>query len=375
MNQGEPALSRLRILIVHEWLYTRAGAERCLEQLLEIVPHAHLLAGIVTPAMRRSYAPAARAMESWVGRLPGARTHHRWFLPAHALAFRGFDTTPYDLVISLSHAFEKTIRARPGAQHLCYCFSPPRYLYDLRDAYAGRGSTPQRLALSLARAPLRAIDRAGAAGVHRFVSISRTVADRVRRAYGRESDVVYPPVAVKASVARGPREDFLLSLGRLVPYKRTDLAILAANRLGARLVVAGDGPELARLRAMAGPTVEFTGEVSEERAARLLSTCAAFVFCGEEDFGIAPLEANAHGAPVVAYGKGGLAETMQDGVTGVMFHEQSVDAVVTAIERCRAHRWDEETLRANANRFSPDRFRQDMTKILTEIATSLVARA
>lgn len=367
MNQGEPALSRLRILIVHEWLYTRAGAERCLEQLLEIVPHADLLAGIVTPAMRRSYAPAARAMESWVGRLPWARTHHRWFLPAHALAFRGFDTSRYDLVISLSHAFEKTIRARRGARHLCYCFSPPRYLYDLRDAYAGRGSTPQRMALALARAPLRAIDRAGAAGVHRFVSISRTVADRVRRAYGRESDVVYPPVAVKAGAAPGPREDFLLSLGRLVPYKRTDLAILAANQLGARLVVAGDGPELARLRAMAGPTVEFTGEVSEERAARLLSMCAAFVFCGEEDFGIAPLEANAHGAPVVGYARGGLAETMQDGVTGVMFQAQATDAVAAAIRACLGRQWDADALRRNAERFSPDRFRDRMRAILAQM--------
>ena len=367
MTTGEPLLAGLRILIAHQWLYTRAGAERCLEQLLEIVPHADLLAGIVTPEMRRSYAPAARAIESWVGRLPGARSHHRWFLPLHALAFREFDTAKYDLVISLSHAFEKTVRARAGAKHLCYCFSPPRYLYELHGTYAAHGSAAQRVALSLASAPLRAIDRAGARGVDRFASISRAVADRVRSAYGRESDVVYPPVAVKYGIAPTRREDFLLSLGRLVPYKRVDLAIQAANRMGMRLIVAGDGPERERLRAIAGPTVEFAGEVSEERAGRLMSTCAAFVFCGEEDFGIAPLEANAHGAPVVGYARGGLAETMQDGVTGVMFQAQTTDAVAAAIEACLSGIWDEGALRRNAERYSPARFRDSMANTIRQV--------
>lgn len=367
MTDGEPSLAGLRILIVHEWLYTRAGAERCLEQLLALVPHADLLVGMVTPEMRRSYPPAKRAMESWVGKLPGARRHHRWFLPVHALAFRTFDTSKYDLVISLSHALEKTIRKRPGAKHVCYCFSPPRYLYDLRDAYADRAPLAQRLALAAMTAPMRAIDRAGAKGVDRFVCISRTVAGRVQRVYGRDSDVVYPPVSVKAETSTGRREDFLLSLGRLVTYKRVDLAVAAANRLGMRLVVAGDGPERDRLRKLAGPTVEFAGEVSEAEAGRLMATCRAFVFCGEEDFGIAPVEANAHGAPVVAYARGGLTETMQEGVTGVMFHEQTAAAVAAAVYHCLSHPWDEKRLRDNAGRFSPERFREGMTTILRRL--------
>jgi glycosyltransferase involved in cell wall biosynthesis len=362
----EPQFAGLRILIVHEWLYTRAGAERCLEQLLEVVPHADLLAGIVTPEMRKSYEPARRAMESWVGRLPGARTHHRWFLPLHAAAFSRFDTSRYDLVISLSHAFEKTIRKRRGARHLCYCFSPPRWLYDLRDAHASRAPLHQRLALGAMLEPLRAIDRAGARGVDRFASISKTVADRVRRVYGRDSDVIYPPVSVKSASGAGPRGDFLLSLGRLVSYKRVDLAVAAAEQLGVRLVVAGDGPERARLRQMAGPHTEFVGRISEEEAGRLMSTCAAFVFCAEEDFGIAPLEANAHGAPVVGYSRGALTETMQDGVTGIMFQSQTAGAVAAAIRACLSIPWDTERLRANAARYSPERFRSEMLALLQD---------
>ena len=370
---GRPPVSQARVLIVHEWLYTWAGAERCLDELFGVVPQADLLVGIVTPEMRAQHATAARAIETWVGRLPGARTHHRWFLPLHALAFRRFDTSRYDLVISLSHAFEKLVRARKGGgAHLCYCFSPPRYLWDLRDTYARHLSWPQRVSLRLATFPLRAIDRAGASGVSRFVSISRAVADRVRRRYGRESEVVYPPVipkpaAAAAGGAPARRENFLLSLGRLVEYKRIDLAVDAAERLGMRLVIAGDGPDRHRLERLAGTHTEFVGNVSEQEAGKLLSTCRAFVFCGEEDFGIAPLEAHAHGAPVVAYGRGGVVETMENGTNAVFFDRQTPDAVVQAIEACLRRQWDPTLLKQNAARFSPDNFRAGMGRIMAEM--------
>jgi glycosyltransferase involved in cell wall biosynthesis len=362
----QSSLSQARVLLVHEWLYTWAGAERCLEELVALVPHADLLVGIVTPEMRARHSIAERAAETWVGRLPGAHNHHRWFLPLHALAFRTFETSRYDLVISLSHAFEKLIRARKG-RHLCYCFSPPRYLWDLYDTYARHASWPQRMALRAATFPLRAIDKVGAAGVDRFVCISRSVADRVRRSYGRDSDVVYPPVSPKPSTTRGRRERFLLSLGRLVPYKRVDLAIAAAERLGMRLVVAGDGPDRPRLERLAGPHTEFVGHVSEDEAGRLLSTCSAFVFCGEEDFGIAPLEAHAHGTPVVAYGRGGVAETMEAGTNAIFFHHQSEQDVVQAIEQCLKQTWDPALLERNAARFSPENFRAGMRCIILEM--------
>jgi glycosyltransferase involved in cell wall biosynthesis len=364
-----PELRNKRVLLVHHWLYTWAGAERCLEQIAAMIPHADILAGIITPAMRRAHPLAARARESWVGRVPGARVRHRWFLPMHALAFAGYDTREYDLIISISHAFEKSIRAtKPGARHLCYCLTPPRYLWEHNQTRSAVTTPVQRVALEMARSTLRAVDRRAASGVDRFVGISRFVAQRIHDCYGRDSAVVYPPVEMRAVEGTPARERFLLSLGRLVPYKRVDLAIAAAESLGLNLVVAGEGPERDRLQRMAGPHTTFLGAVSEPEAARLLSSCAAFVFCAEDDFGIAPVEANAHGAPVVAFGRGGAAETIIDGRSGMLFDEQTATAVAGAMERCLATSWDPTVLRENADRFSPERFRAGIT---AEIASVL----
>jgi glycosyltransferase involved in cell wall biosynthesis len=364
---GVPALDGARVLLVHQWLYTWAGAERVLEHLAAMIPQADVLSGLVTPGIRRAHPIAARAQESWAGRLPFGRTHHRWFLPAHALAFATFDTRAYDVVISVSHAFEKMVRRRKAdAVHISYCLSPPRYLWDLQDAHDELATPMQRLALRAARGPLRALDRRSANHVDRFISLSRHVAERVRRAYGRESAVVYPPVSRKpAPPMPSVRDRFLFTLGRLVPYKRLDLAIAAAERLGIRLLIAGDGPERPRLERLAGSHTEFLGTISEERAGELLSRCAAFVFCAEEDFGIAPVEAMSHGAPVVAFGRGGALETISDGVSGVFFREQHVDAVADAITRCLEHSWDDERVRACAAAFAPERFRAAMAAEIT----------
>lgn len=359
--------SQPRILIVHEWLYTWAGAERVLDQMVQVFPQADVVASMVADPMRREHATAARARELWLGRVPGARTHHRWFLPLQAAAFATLDTRGYDLVLSSSHAFAKAVRAKGGAKHLCYCYSPPRYLWDLQDTYAEGASLKQRAALRLMTPPMRAVDRWAANGVDQFVGISAYVADRIHRNYGRDAEVIYPPVEIKPGGAARQRGDFLLTLGRLVPYKRVDLAIRAANQLGMQLVVAGDGPERAKLEAIAGPTIEFRGRVSEEEAGALLSECAAFVFCAEEDFGIAPLEANAHGAPVVALGRGGALETITDGVAGVFFDEETPESVAEAVGRCLAMDWDEDAVRANAARFSPERFRRELADAVTRL--------
>jgi len=331
-----------------------------------------VLAGIVTPAMHHAHPIALRARETWVGCLPGSRIRHRWFLPLHAAAFRTFDTSEYDLIISISHAFEKSVRARKrDAVHLSYCLTPPRYLWDLNRAYSALSTLPQRALLRAARPVLRALDLAAARGVDRFVSISNVVADRVRRAYQRPSAVVYPPVSPKpVRLMPRAREDFLLVIGRLVPYKRVDLAIGAAERLGIRLLVAGDGPERRNLEALSGQHCEFLGEIPEHEAGDLLERCAAFVFCGEEDFGIAPLEANAHGAPVVAFGRGAAPETLQTDRTAVLFFDQTVDAVTAAIKRCLSMDWNRDVIRQNARRFSPERFQEGM---LREISAVLAA--
>lgn len=331
-----------------------------MEQLLKVFPAADLVVGLCDPKFRAYNQVTRRARETWLGRVPRAHRHHRWLLPLEGLAFARLDTSQYDLVISSTHALAKMVRAAREARHVCYCYTPPRYLWDLYDEHKRAARGLEALALIAGRHLLRHFDQRSAGGVHRFIAVSRFVADRIQRAYGRSADVVYPPVSAKAvfPTSRTRRDGFMLYLGRLVPYKRVDLAIVAAQRLGVPLVVAGDGPERDRLKQLAGKMVEFTGAVSEEEAGRLLSSCRLFVFCGEEDFGIAPLEANAHGAPVVAYGRGALLETMQPGLTAEFFFEQTADAVVNAASRALSREWDEGRLRENAMRFSPEHFRE-----------------
>jgi len=209
------------------------------------------------------------------------------------------------------------------------------------------------------------LDRACARRVTHFVAISEFVARRIQGVYGRGARVVYPPVSVRMQPDRASRrEEFLLYLGRLVPYKRVDLLIGAARQMGIRTVIAGDGPDRHRLTQMAGPTVEFLGNVSDAGAAELLGTCAAFVFGGEEDFGIAPLEANAHGAPVVAYKGGAISETMQDGVTAVLYHQPTVQSLSAAIRQALSRSWNTAALRGNAERFSVARFRESFSGVV-----------
>ena len=362
-------LAGLRVLIAHDWIVTWAGSERCVEQLLEVFPQADLVVGVLADSMRDFNAVTRRARETWLGRIPGARTQHRWFLPLEAGAFYSVDTRPYDLIISSSHAFSKMVQKRkPGSLHVCYCHSPPRYLWDLSSSYRRLGGLAQRLALTTATGLLRKLDRWSAARVDHFICNSEFVAQRVRRWYGRGADVVYPPVSAKGSTAISlPRSNFLLSLGRLVPYKRVDLAIQAAEALGLELVVAGDGPDRRRLEGMAGSHTRFVGEVSEQRAAELLSTCRAFVFCGEEDFGIALLEANAHGAPVVYRRFGGPAETMRPGVTGIPFDDPSPAAVADAIAAAGRTRWSEHAMKANAAQYSAHEFRQGIAAAVAHL--------
>lgn len=372
-------LASLRVLIVHDWIVAWGGAERTLEQLVVVFPQAHLLVGLLGEGRRNTNAVTARARESWLARLPFARRHHRWFLPLYSAAFATVNTSGYDLVISSSHAFAKGVRPAGRTPHLCYCHSPPRYLWDLHAAYRRDGAA-SGLALALAAPLLRLVDKWSARGVSTFVANSQYIADRIRRCYGREAVVVYPPVSAKPVRHRpAARDDILLSLGRLVPYKRVDLAILAANRIGARLIVAGEGPERARLERLAGASVTFVGEVSEVEAGDLMERCRAMIFCAEEDFGIAPVEANAHGLPVVAFRRGGAVESLRDGVTAEFFDHPTVDSLVMALERARRRDWDEAAIRANAETFSAARFRaaisDEVARLCQRVPGAVVAVA
>lgn len=358
---GDATLASLRVLIVHDWIVAWGGAERTIEEMLGVFPQADVVVGLVGEGRRNVNAVTRQVKETWLARLPLARRHHRWFLPLYPAAFRSVDTRGYDLIISSSSAFSKAIVPQRGVPHLCYCHTPPRYLWDLTEEY-NRDASVQGMMLSLAGPLLRSIDRASSRGVTKFLANSEFVAERIERAYGRTAVVVYPPVSRKPATRQATRSEALLSLGRLVPYKRVDLAIQAANILGARLIVAGEGPERQALERLAGPTIEFVGAVSERVAGELMESCRAMVFCAEEDFGIAPVEANAHGLPVVAYNRGAARESMRDGVTAVFFDDATPESLVDAIRRSELVDWQDAELRSNAVRFEAQRFRDELVR-------------
>ena len=284
------------------------------------------------------------------------------------LAFDRFDPEPYDVVISVSAAFAKNVRRPSSGSTVCYCLTPPRYIWDLHDEYV-RGRLDRPL-LDVAAHWLRRADLAAAARVDQFITNSETVAERVRRTYSRTATVIHSPVDCAWVRPDGsPPDDYYLVVSRLVRYKRVDLAIEACNRLKRRLLIVGAGPEAARLRAKAGPTIEFLGKRGDGEVATLYARCKAFLFPGFEDFGITPLEAQAAGRPVVAFGRGGATETVVDGVTGVLFPEQSVEGLIDAIERLDRLSVAPTSCRENAMRFDVSVFRQRMSSAIQAAAS------
>jgi glycosyltransferase involved in cell wall biosynthesis len=272
------------------------------------------------------------------------------------LAWEEFDFSEYDLVLTTNSACAKGVITRPGTVNVCYCHTPCRYIWDLYPQYT-RGMRSKPLIAPVAHW-LRLWDRVSADRVDHFVANSHEVAARIRRHYGRDSEVIYPPVDVERITPSGTDpEDFYLVVARLVPYKRVDLAVAAANRLGRRLLIVGEGSERRKLESIAGPTVEFLGRRTDEEIAELYARCRAFLFPGLEDFGIAPVEAQAAGRPVIAFGAGGALETVVDGKTGVLFPMQTPEALVAAITRLEATSFDAALCRRNAERFSAERFR------------------
>ena len=355
----------MRVAITTDWLTSFGGAERVLLELHGLFPDAPIYTTVHDP---RGLPDAWRGWDvrtSFLQRIPFAPRRHRALLPLMPLAWEQFDFSEYDLVLTTSSAFAKGVITPPGTLNLCYCYTPIRYLWDLYHEYTR--DHPARWMIAPVAHVLRQWDRLSADRVDHFVAISHEVAGRIRRHYRRASDVVYPPVDTDRIVPNGRSpEDFLLVVSRLVGYKRVDLAVQAATRLGRRLVVVGDGPERRRLEAMAGPTVEFLGRRGDAEIADLYARCRAFVFPGHEDFGITPVEAQAARRPVIAYGRGGATETVVDGVTGVFFEEQTVDALAEAIQRFDRSAFDPKRCRANAVRFDREEFRTRLLRVIDE---------
>jgi glycosyltransferase involved in cell wall biosynthesis len=367
-----------RVALVHDWLTGMRGGERVLEALCELFPGADIftllhLRGTVSPLIE-----GHRIATSFVQRLPGVAERYRHYLPLFPLAIERFDLSPYDLVVSTSHCVAKGVRPPARGVHVSYCFTPMRYVWDLYDDYfgPGRAGAATRAAMAGLAPALRAWDRRTAARVHHFSAISHFIADRIRRCYGRHADVIYPPVDTDRFTTGDDREEFYLVVSALAPYKRVDLAVAAATRLGRRLLVVGTGQDAARLRTMAGPSVEFLGWRSDPEVAALYRRARALLFPGVEDFGIVPLEATASGCPVIAYAAGGALETVvgpggDDPVTGLFFEEQTAEGLAGAMVELESgrHRFEPKALRAHAETFDRARFKARMAAYLeTKVA-------
>lgn len=370
-----------RVAIVHDFLYTYAGAERVLEQLLHVYPDADVFSLFdFMPESQRGFLRGKKPTSSFIQRMPLARKKHRAYLPLMPLAIEQMDVSAYDLVLSSSYMVAKGVLTRPDQLHVCYCHTPVRFAWDLQNQYlpGGRGFV-RRAKSMLARMILhyiRSWDTRSATGVDVFIANSKFISRRIAKAYRRDSVAIYPPVDVERFTPRADKEEFYLTASRLVPYKRIDLIVEAFNQMPSRrLVVIGEGPDLEKLRAMAGPNVTVLGHQPFGVLKDYLQRARAFVFAAEEDFGIAPVEAQACGTPVIAYGRGGVTESVIDGRTGLFFEEQSARAIIDAVSRFEAVSvWDPREIRVNAERFSAERFRGEIRALVSREWTSFRRR-
>jgi glycosyltransferase involved in cell wall biosynthesis len=363
----------MRIAVVHEWLETYAGSERVVEQLLALFPDADLFAVCdFLPEGERHFLRGKVPTTSFIQRLPRARRWFRYYLGLMPIAVEQFDLSAYDLVISSSHAVAKGVLTGPATLHVSYVHSPMRYAWDLQHQYLRQAGLERGLKGLLTRHLLhgmRAWDHASAARPDVIAANSAWIAERIRKSWRRESTVVHPPVDLAGFPFVAAKQDFYFIAARMVPYKRVDLVAEAFRAMpDRRLVIAGDGPEMAQVRAAAGnaPNIAFKGRVGQAELVALLQSARAFVYAAEEDFGIGMVEAQACGTPLIAYGRGGAADIVQPDITGVLFPRQTAEALRAAIARFETLAIAPEACRANAERFSRAVFRDRMLALLRE---------
>jgi glycosyltransferase involved in cell wall biosynthesis len=356
----------MKVALVHYWLVTMRGGEKVLEELCALYPGADIFTHVIDPDRVSDTIKSRRVTTSFVARLPGAKRHYQKYLPLMPMALEQFDLRSYDLVISSESGPAKGVITGENTLHLCYCHTPMRYLWNMYHDYReGTGGLTRALMVPTFHY-LRQWDYASAARVDHFIANSSTVKQRIAKTWRRNSDVIHPPVAVENFSSREKADDFYLYCGQLVPYKRADIAVEACNRLGKKLIVVGEGSELNRLRKMAGPTITLLGYQPAPELKRLYASCKALIFPGEEDFGIVPVEAMASGRPVIGFNKGGLRDSVIDGVSGVLFPEQSVESLAAAISRFELEqdRFHPGTIAAEAAKFSSARFREKMSLLV-----------
>lgn len=359
----------MKTAIVHHWLIGMRGGERVLEEMCKLYPDADIFTHVYDPERISPLIKQHKITTSFINKLPMAARHYQKYLGFMPRALEQLDLSGYELIISIESGPSKGIIPDPGALHICYCNSPMRYIWDEYHTYSNSLDPISRFVFSLVAHKMRMWDVTTASRVDAFISNSSFAAARVKRFYGRESDVVFPPVDTSRFAPSDTVSDFFLFASQLVPYKKADLAIEAFRQIDAPLIIVGDGSERAALEKSAPPNVKFLGRVSDEKLAELYAQCRALVFPGQEDFGIVPLEAMAAGRPVIAYGKGGALDTVIPNVTGLFFEEQTPASLTGAITRFRVaeKQFDTNQIVAQAAKFSQAEFRANLQAAIDRI--------
>lgn len=365
----------MKVAIVHDWLVTYAGAERVLEQLLNIFPEADLYSIVdFLPENNRNFIKNKKVTTSFIQKLPKAKTKYRNYLPLMPLAIEQFDLRGYDLIISSSHCVAKGVITGPDQKHICICYTPVRYAWDLQGQYLKESGLTKGLKGWLAKAILHYIrlwDLRTVNGVDEFIAISDYIKRRIWKTYRRESMVIYPPVDVESFELYDKKEDFYLTASRMVPYKKMDLIVEAFSKMpDKKLIVIGDGPDFNKIKAKATKNITLMGYQPFEVLKDHMQRAKAFVFAAEEDFGITPVEAQACGTPVIAYGRGGALETVivvdNEKPTGVFFEEQTVESICKAVKKFEEEKEkiDYKICRKNAERFSNEKFLKEIKEVI-----------
>lgn len=350
----------LRVALVHDWLNQVGGAENVLIALKEIFPDAPVFTSIYDrermPAVMRGW----EIRTSFLDRIPGIYRNHQIALPLYPFAWEQFDFSGFDVVLSNKSGFCHGIITPPGTTHFCYCLTPTRYLWSTESYLQREGvGRLRRMILPPVLTLLRQWDANAARRVDHFAAISRAVQARIQKVYRADSKIIYPPVDTHR-FAPGETQDYFFIVSRLIPYKRIDLAVQAFSELGWNLVIAGDGRDREALEKIAGPTVRFVGRVSDAELKTWMAGARGFLFPGEEDFGIAPLEAMSAGVPVIAYAAGGALDTVVENETGLFFRDPTVASLKTTLQQFATRTWDKQRIRAHAETFDVEHFKREI---------------
>tara|TARA_B100000989_G_scaffold297895_1_gene285158 strand:+ start:411 stop:1550 length:1140 start_codon:yes stop_codon:yes gene_type:complete len=364
----------MKIAIVHDWLITYAGAERVLEEMIECYPNSDLFALVdFLPQSKRKFIKNKKVKTSFIQKLPFAKTKYRIYLPLMPFAIEQFDLSDYDLVISSSHAVSKGVITGPNTLHICMCYSPIRYAWDLQHQYLKESNLLFGIKGILAKYILHKIriwDLRTSNGVDEFIAISNFIKKRISKIYRRNSTVIYPPVDTTSFKELDlPKKDYYVTCSRMVPYKKIDLIVetFTKNFPEKELIVIGEGPEYKKIKKLAGSNIKLVGHSCFEDLNIYLSTAKAFIFAAEEDFGISPIEAQSSGAPVIAFGKGAALETIvnldnnNNHPSGILFYEQTTSSLTEAIKSFESNieKFNSKDCQKNAKRFSKELFRKN----------------